>query len=365
VPRQPLIQVLVIDDSAVVRQLLGSLLGSEPGFRVDVASDPLIAMEKMRRARPDVILLDLDLPRMDGLTFLRKLMREDPIPVVVCAALAGPRTDAGMQALEEGALEIVAKPTLGLRDFLHESRDQLVDSLRAAALARLRPPARPAPDRARAQAQAAARTRVAPRRPAPSPGGFQLLALGASTGGTEALRDLLQVLPPELPPLLVVQHMPPYYTRAFAERLDALSRLEVKEAAEGDEARPGRVLVAPGDRHLVVHRRGGRYVVSLDDGPLVSRHRPSVDVLFRSVAESAGPGAVGVLLTGMGSDGAAGLLELRRRGGATLVQDEASSVVFGMPKEAIALGAAERVVALESLPAAILECVAARAGRTS
>jgi two-component system chemotaxis response regulator CheB len=341
--------VLIVDDSAVVRQLLGSLLGSVAGFRVETASDPLIAMEKMRRARPDVILLDLDLPRMDGLTFLRKLMREDPIPVVVCAALAGPRTEAGMQALEEGALEIVAKPALGLRDFLHEARDQLVDSLRAAALARLPRGARSLAAAAPAAARAAAPHRAARR--------VELVAIGASTGGTEALRALLPALPRELPGMLIVQHMPPYYTRAFAARLDALSRLVVKEACEGDELRPGCVLVAPGDRHLVVSRSGGRYRVALDAGPLVSRHRPSVDVLFRSVAACAGPAALGVLLTGMGSDGAAGLLELRRAGAATLAQDEASSVVFGMPKEAIAVGAVERVVSLEALPAAILECV--------
>jgi two-component system chemotaxis response regulator CheB len=311
----------------------------------------------MKRRRPDVILLDLALPRMDGLTFLRKLMDEDPIPVVVCAGLAGPNAEQGLRALEEGAVEIVTKPSFGVGEFLRASSSQLVDALRAAAAARvvgrrqLRGARPPVAARARV-AQAARRGTAGPR---------PLVAIGASTGGTEAIRALLAALPATCPPLAIVQHMPEPYTRAFAQRLDALSALDVAPAEEGCVLRPGLALVAPGNRHLRIRDDGEGYRVSLDAGPPVNRHRPSVDVLLRSVADAAGPSAIGVLLTGMGNDGAEGLLAVRRRGGATLAQDEETSVVFGMPKEAIALGAAELVLPLEAIPTAILECAGAPA----
>ena len=351
------IHVLVVDDSAVVRQVMASVLADEKDFSVSVAADPLIAMERMQRRRPDVILLDLELPRMDGLTFLRKLMEEDPIPVVVCASLAGPRTDRGLRALEEGAVEIVMKPSFGVGEFLRASAGQIVDGLRAAAQARVvgkRQPRVPSP-------AVGLRAPLARRsRPGVAALG-RLVAIGASTGGTEAIRMLLAALPEDSPPLAIVQHMPEPYTKAFAQRLDALSALEVKQAEEGDMLRSGRALIAPGNRHLRIRAGSGGYVVSLDDGPPVCGHRPSVDVLFRSAVDAAGPHAVGLLLTGMGSDGAEGLLELRRAGAATIAQDESTSVVFGMPREAIERGAAEQVLALEAIPAAILECASGRA----
>jgi two-component system chemotaxis response regulator CheB len=318
---------------------------------VAAAADPLIAMEKMKRIRPDVILLDLEMPRMDGLSFLRKVMAEDPIPVVVCSGLAGPGTEAGLRALEEGAVEIVTKPKLGVKGFLEESATILVDAVRAAAHARLR-------------------TRRSPR-PTSAPSGRQLVspaagsaalrvttdkvvAIGASTGGTEALRELLEALPPDAPGVVIVQHMPEVFTRAFADRLARICRVEVKEAADGDRVIEGRALIAPGNRHLRLHRSGAHYAVEVADGPLVCRHRPSVDVLFRSVAQAAGPNAVGVILTGMGNDGARGLLEMRRSGAATIAQDEATCVVFGMPKEAIAAGAVADVLPLQKIVTAIL-----------
>jgi len=342
------VQVLVVDDSAVVRQTLTALFAVE-GFEAVAAADPFIAMEKMARQRPDVIVLDLELPRMHGLDFLTKIMQEDPIPVVVCSALTGDGTDTAMRALEQGALAIVTKPRLNIREFLHESAIVLVDAVRGAAEARVgtrRPSASP-----RLTADA-----VLPARPAPAAAATsdRIVAIGASTGGTEALTRLLPALPYDGPGIVVVQHMPEGFTAAFAARLHGLCRLEVKEAAEGDRVRPGLVLLAPGNRHALVRRRGDGYEVELNDGPLVSRHRPSVDVLFRSVAQAAGPAGVGILMTGMGDDGARGLLEMKQAGAATLAQDEASCVVFGMPREAIARGAVDEVVSLDRLPAAIL-----------
>ena len=346
------IQVLVVDDSAVVRQTLTALFAVE-GIEAAAAADPYIAMEKMAKQRPDAIVLDLELPRMHGLDFLTKIMAEDPIPVVICSALTGQGTDTAMRALEQGALAIVTKPRLNIREFLHESAIVLVDAVRGAAQARVgarRPAASP-----RLTADA-----VLPPRPghAGSVSSHRVVAIGASTGGTEALTRLLPAFPHDGPGIVVVQHVPEGFTAAFAARLHGLSRLEVKEAAEGDRLRPGLVLVAPGNRHTLVRRRGDGYEIELSDGPLVSRHRPSVDVLFRSVAQAAGPAAVGVLMTGMGDDGARGLLEMKVAGAATLAQDEASCVVFGMPREAIARGAVDEVVSLDRLPSAILKRMA-------
>ena len=346
------IQVLVVDDSAVVRQTLTALFAVE-GIEAAAAADPYIAMEKMAKQRPDAIVLDLELPRMHGLDFLTKIMAEDPIPVVICSALTGQGTDTAMRALEQGALAIVTKPRLNIREFLHESAIVLVDAVRGAAQARVgarRPAASP-----RLTADA-----VLPPRPghAGSVSSHRVVAIGASTGGTEALTRLLPAFPHDGPGIVVVQHMPEGFTAAFAARLHGLSRLEVKEAAAGDRIRPGLALVAPGNRHTLVHRRGDGYEIELSDGPLVSRHRPSVDVLFRSVAQAAGPAAVGVLMTGMGDDGARGLLEMKVAGAATLAQDEASCVVFGMPREAIARGAVDEVVSLDRLPSAILKRMA-------
>jgi len=347
------LQVLVVDDSAVVRQVMTSILSLTPGITVAAAADPLIAMDKMKRIRPDVILLDLEMPRMDGLSFLKKIMAEDPIPVVVCSGLTGAGTEASLRALEQGAVEIVTKPKLGVKGFLEESATMLAEAVRAAAHARLRtrrPPPRPtsAPpghDAVSAPAE----------RPALPLTTDKVVAIGASTGGTEALRELLEALPPDAPGVVIVQHMPEVFTRAFADRLARTCRVEVKEAADGDRVLEGRALIAPGNRHLRLRRSGAHYTVEVADGPLVCRHRPSVDVLFRSVAQAAGPNAVGVILTGMGIDGAQGLLEMRRCGAATLAQDEATCVVFGMPKEAIAAGGVEEVLPLPRIAAAMLE----------
>ena len=351
------VHVLVVDDSAVVRQSLSAILGGEKGFTVAVAADPLIALDKIRQARPHVIVLDLEMPRMDGLTFLRRIMAEDPIPVVVCSGLAERGTEAALQALSEGAVEVVGKPKLGVRDFLQESASMLVEAVRGAALARVRPRRAPALRTERKlTADALLPAREAPRLTITSD---KVVVVGASTGGTEALREVLEALPSEVPGLVVVQHMPEVFTKAFAERLDRSCRLEVKEAASHDRVLEGRALIAPGNRHLLLHRSGAHYTVEVKDGPLVSRHRPSVDVLFRSAAQAAGPNAIGVIMTGMGDDGAAGLLEMKRAGAATVAQDEASCVVFGMPREAIARGAVDAIEPLDRIPGAILRLASA------
>lgn len=349
------IHVLVVDDSAVVREIMTGVLSQEPGMRVTVASDPLIAMQKMRQQRPDVIILDLEMPRMDGRTFLRKIMAEDPIPVIICSAHTGQETTLGLRALEEGAVDVVTKPRLGVREFLHESAVTLIDAVRAAAGAHpreRRAPLRPAVPRHRADGLSPVGCKATPHTAR-----HNVVAIGASTGGTEALHLVLQAMPVDAPGFVVVQHMPEGFTSAFARRLNELCKMEVKEAIDGDRVVAGRALIAPGNRHMLVRRDGAQYAIELNDGPLVSRHRPSVDVLFRSVAQVAGPNAVGVIMTGMGSDGAGGLLAMHQAGAATIAQDEASSIVFGMPKEAIERGAVKQIAALSQIPKFILRAV--------
>jgi len=343
------LHVLVVDDSAMVRQLLSALLAEDGAITVSVAADPVIALRKMAQARPDVIVLDLEMPRMDGMTFLRKIMREDPIPVVVCSGHAGSGTETALRALEEGAVEVLAKPKVGIREFLYESAVTLTDAVRAAAHARVAPLRLPQP---RLSADAVLPIHLP--RLAWSGCGQRVVAVGASTGGTDALAAVLSHLPKDAPPLVVVQHMPEGFTAAFAHRLDQVCRIEVKEAADGDAALPGRALIAPGNRHTMLVRSGSGYAVEVRDGPLVCRHRPSVDVLFRSFAQAAGRDGMGVILTGMGNDGAAGLLEMREAGAETCAQNEETCVVFGMPKEAIALGGAAAVLPLAEIPHAIL-----------
>ena len=351
------LSVLVVDDSAVVRQAATAILSQDPGMVVTVAADPYIALDKMGRSRPDVILLDLEMPRMDGLTFLRKIMTEDPIPVVVCSGLAARGTATAIRALEEGAVEVIAKPQLGVRDFLHDSAATLIEVIREAAEVRVRrrevaaPLPRHTADAVLPPVPSAPHRRRSDRRPGQTD---VVIAIGASTGGTEALRTILTAMPEDAPGIVIVQHMPERFTAAFAQRLDPLCRIEVREAAAGDRVQQGRALIAPGNRHLMVRRHGPHYEVELADGPRVSRHRPSVDVLFRSVAQSVGAHAIGVILTGMGDDGATGLLEMKRAGATTLAQDERTSVVFGMPKEAIERGAVDRVLGLQNMAAAIL-----------
>ncbi len=339
------VRVLVVDDSAVVRQTLLRLLSGASGFEVTVAADAAIATRRLSQRRPDVIVLDLNLPGEDGLSFLRRIMAADPIPVVVCSAFADHSGRAAMEALEGGAVDLITKPALDVRGFLEEQALTICDTLRAAARARVGEG--PAADR---------HDTGGLREVADVPGldRLPIVAIGASTGGTQALRTILAAMPVASPPLVVVQHMPAGYTRAFAERLDQECAIEVREARHGDRVQPGRALIAPGDQHLRLLADGPEYRAQLHKGALVSRHRPSVDVLFHSVAQLAGSNAVGVLLTGMGVDGAEGLLALKRAGARTIAQDETTSVVFGMPKEAARLGATTVVLPLPAIAAAIL-----------
>jgi two-component system chemotaxis response regulator CheB len=317
------------------------------------AADPYIAVERIRAEVPDVIFLDIELPRMDGITFLRKLMSQRPIPVVICSSHAGEGSDTLIEALEAGAVDVVSKPRVDTAQFLHDSRVRICEAARSAALARLkgrvRPPAPKLAVEKKLTADAVIPQRSAARAAsaaASMPTTAPVICIGASTGGTEALRDVLEALPVTTPGIVIVQHMPERFTAAFARRLNGICQMQVKEAEDGDVVEAGRVLIAPGNHHMTLQRSGSRYTVGIVDGPHVSRHRPSVDVLFRSAAYAAGKNALGIILTGMGDDGARGLLEMKQAGAATLAQDEESSIVFGMPKEAIALGAADKVVSL-------------------
>ena len=322
-------------------------------MHVTVAFDPIIAMNKMRLRRPDVILLDLEMPRMDGLSFLRKIMAEDPIPVVICSAVAPAGSDGAMRAMSCGAVDIIAKPTVGVKDFLCDSAVLLVDALRSAARARVRRQGLPlAGSEVGQTTDVLFSTREVPALRFTTD---KVVVVGASTGGTEAIQEFLKSMPPDAPAIVIVQHMPELFTTSFARRLNAACEMEVKEAADGDRVIQGRALIAPGNRHTFLQRSGGHYIVEIREGPLISRHRPSVNALFSSTAKAAGPNAIGVIMTGMGDDGAAGLLEMKNAGAWTIAQDEASSVVFGMPKEAIALGAVDVVCSLSHLSRTVLD----------
>jgi len=345
------IRVLIVDDSAVVRQTLSQILSGDPEIEViGAASDPFVAADRIREQTPDVITLDIEMPRMDGLTFLQKIMSQHPIPVIICSSLAEDGAQSTLRALEYGAVEIIAKPRLGSKQFLEESSVLLRQAVKAAAVARLRPyNSSPVVEPKLTADAILLRTSRAMLETTE-----KVIVIGASTGGTEALRTLLEAMPPDAPGMVIVQHMPENFTRAFANRLDGLCRISVKEAESNDTVLRGRALIAPGNRHLLLKRSGARYYVEIKDGPLVSRHRPSVDVLFRSAARYAGRNAVGVIMTGMGDDGASGLLEMKEAGAATMAQDEATSVVFGMPHEAIKRGAANLVLPLPAIASAIL-----------
>jgi two-component system, chemotaxis family, protein-glutamate methylesterase/glutaminase len=351
------LRVLVVDDSAVVREAVSAVLSQEPGVIVATAGDPLIAMVKMARQHPDVILLDLEMPRMSGIAFLKKIMSENPIPVVVCSAYVGAGAALGIEALEAGAVDVVPKPQIGVREFLYESAVTLIDAVRAAAGAKAKIQYRKPMLGAGPALSADAVLPAKAEQPA-AVGSEKIIAIGASTGGTEALRIVLEEMPADSPGVVIVQHMPEGFTAAFAARLNATCKIKVKEAAQGDLILKGRALIAPGNRHMLV-RRGTVYYSEVVDGPLVSRHRPSVDVLFRSVAQMAGPNAVGVIMTGMGDDGAQGLLEMKNAGAFTIAQDEDSCVVFGMSKEAIDRGAVCITADLQQIPAAILHRLSA------
>lgn len=349
-------RVLVVDDSAVVRQVMADLISSDPDLEVmGTAGDPFAAAAQIRQQRPDVITLDVEMPRMDGITFLRKIMSQHPIPVVMCSSLVGANTETLARALDAGAVDIICKPQVGIRDFLEDSRIRICDAIKGAAQARL--------GRLRENAPAAKLTADA-MLPAPSNRAMaktteKIIAVGASTGGTEAVRVFLEAMPVDCPPIIIVQHMPEGFTAAFARRLDAICGVSVKEAAQGDRLLRGHALIAPGNRHTLLNRSGATYTVDVREGPLVLRHRPSVDVLFRSVARYAGQNAIGVIMTGMGDDGARGMKEMRDAGARTIGQDEASSVVYGMPKEAMRHGGVE-----EEMPLGRLAMAALRLGRS-
>ena len=346
------IKVLIVDDSAVVRQSLSSILESDPQIEVmGTAADPIIAVKKILKEVPDVITLDIEMPRMDGLTFLRKIMSQLPIPVVVISSLTNEGTEVAMKALEYGASEIIGKPAMNAAQFFNESKIMLCDAVKAAAQAKLsRLKIGKTPEAVSVQPKYSAdiilersggKTRIVDT--------DKIIVLGASTGGTEAIRLFLRALPPRMPGIAIVQHMPEGFTTSFANSLNKISQLEVKEAEDGDHLYQGRVLIAPGNHHMLLKRNGKGYVVEIKQAPLVNRHRPSVDVLFRSAARYAGQNATGVLLTGMGADGAKGLLELKESGADTIAQNKETSIVFGMPREAIKLGGVNNILGIEEI----------------
>jgi two-component system chemotaxis response regulator CheB len=346
-----MIRVLVVDDSAVVRQIFSRELAKDPELDVvGAAPDPFVARDLIVRLRPDVLTLDLEMPRMDGTTFLRKLMHYYPLPVVVVSSLTPAGGELALEALAAGAVDVLCKP--GAAFTVGDMSSQLIQKVKAAAQVDVKA-------RAQQRALAASGAGAPPR--ALSRTTNQILAIGASTGGTVALEGILRAMPPNAPGIVITQHMPEMFTKYFASRLDQVSGVEVREGQDGDSVVPGVALIAPGNRHMLLKRSGARYYVNVREGPRVNLHRPSVDVMFRSVAQAAGRNSVGVILTGMGGDGAQGLLEMRNAGARTLAQDEASCVVFGMPKVAIELGAVENVVALQAMPAEILKAVESRA----
>ena len=344
------VKVMIVDDSATVRQVLSGLLSDEPDLEViGTAVDPLFALDKMKSNWPDVIVLDVEMPRMDGITFMKKLMAEHPTPVVICSSLTEKGAQTTIQALAAGAMDIITKPHVGMRDFLNGAAKEVAAAIRNAAKANMR---RIAPMPVAEPKRSADEVLAAPGR-AMHQTTEKVVAVGTSTGGTQALEMMLTSLPSTAPGLIVVQHMPEKFTAAFAQRLEKLCEIEVREAKSGDRVMSGRALIAPGGRHMLLKRNGAQYQVDVVDGPLVSRHRPSVDVLFRSAARSAGRNAMGVIMTGMGDDGAKGLKEMHDAGACSIAQDEATCVVYGMPKEAVKLGGVDRSLPLQEIAGAI------------
>jgi two-component system, chemotaxis family, protein-glutamate methylesterase/glutaminase len=350
------IKVLIVDDSALIRGVMKEIINSQPDMEVvGVAPDPLVARDLIKQTNPDVLTLDVEMPKMDGLDFLEKLMRLRPMPVVMVSSLTERGSDITMRALELGAVDFVTKPKVSIQSGMLEYTDLIAEKIRIAARARIKPRSQSGAGPQSSQTLASVRN--------PFTSSEKLIIIGASTGGTEAIKDFLIQLPPDSPGILITQHMPEGFTRSFAARLDKLSKISVKEAEGGERVLPGHAYLAPGHSHLLLVRSGANYMTKLDQGPPVNRHRPSVDVLFNSAAASAGKNAVGVILTGMGKDGAAGMLEMKKAGAYNLAQDEASCVVFGMPKEAIAMGGAHEVAPLHELPRRVLEFFAAHGNR--
>lgn len=345
------INVLIVDDSALVRQVMSSIINDSAGMTVmDTAQDPIFALKKLETIKPDVIILDIEMPRMDGITFLEKLMKENPIPVVMCSTLTQKSSDISVKALRLGAVEVVGKPTSNLKHDLPEQRKIIVDAIRAAAKAsmnKIRPRLTPNIKVPKKETADVILAKKVTNQSAPS---NKLIAIGASTGGTQALEYLISTLKIDVPGVVIVQHMPEAFTAAFSRRLDSVSQVQVKEAEDGDMVESGKVLIAPGGKHMIVENRAGKLFVSIKEGPLVSRHRPSVDVLFRSVAQSAARQTLGIIMTGMGDDGASGMKEMFDSGSFTVAQDEESCVIFGMPAVAIKRGGVKQIEPLEKLP---------------
>ena len=360
------IKVLCVDDSALIRSLMTEIINSQPDMTVvATAPDPLVARDLIKQHNPDVLTLDVEMPRMDGLDFLEKLMRLRPMPVVMVSSLTERGSEITLRALELGAVDFVTKPKVGIRDGMLDYSEKLADKIRAAARARVRQAA-PAQHAAAAAGHPGAAAHAASPAPLfnnPLVSTEKLIIVGASTGGTEAIREVLVPLPPDAPAVLIAQHMPPGFTKSFAQRLNGLCRITVKEAEHGERVLPGHAYIAPGHAHLLLARSGANYIAHLSDDPPVNRHRPSVDVLFRSAAQHAGKNAVGVILTGMGRDGAAGLLDMRKAGAYTLAQDEASCIVFGMPREAIAMGAADEIASLSEMSRRVMTRLSAMGDR--
>lgn len=349
------ITVLVIDDSALVRQTLCDILNSDPGIEViGSAADPILAAERLRTVVPDVITLDVEMPRMDGLTFLQKLMSQHPIPVVMCSSLTERGNETALKALEYGAVDIITKPKMGTKQFIEESRVRICDAVKGAAAARLGPLRAMHTMKEISPKYSADVIMEKPNTKAMIQTTEKVVVVGASTGGTEALRVFLEMLPEDTPGIVIVQHMPENFTAAFSKRLDSICRVTVKEAQDNDTVVRGRALIAPGNHHVLLKRSGARYYVEIKDGPLVSRHRPSVDVLFRSAARYAGKNAVGVIMTGMGDDGAHGMKEMHDAGAVTIAQDEATCVVYGMPHEAVKLGGVNKIMPLQNIAGEVL-----------
>lgn len=349
------IKVLVIDDSALVRQTLCDILNSDPEIEVvGSAADPILAAERMRTVIPDVITLDVEMPRMDGITFLQKLMSQHPIPVVMCSTLTERGNETALKALEYGAVDIITKPKMGTKQFIEESRVRICDAVKGAAAARMGPLRAMHTMKEISPKYTADVIMEKPNTKAMIQTTEKVVVVGASTGGTEALRVFLEMLPEDTPGIVIVQHMPENFTAAFAKRLDSICRVTVKEAQDNDTIVRGRALIAPGNHHMLLKRSGARYYVEIKDGPLVSRHRPSVDVLFRSAARYAGKNAVGVIMTGMGDDGAHGMKEMFDAGAVTIAQDEASCVVYGMPHEAVKLGGVNKIMPLQNIAHEVL-----------
>ncbi len=353
------IKVMIVDDSALVRQAVTQAVAADPGIEViATAQDPLFAIEKMKTLWPDVLVVDIEMPRMDGLTFLKKIMAEHPTPVIICSSLAEKGAQVTMEALAAGAFTIITKPKLGVKSFLQDSANDIVTAIKSAARANMGAVRRMTgtPAAAMPTPKLSADAMLSSQHSGASMYGTtdRLVAIGTSTGGTQALEAVLTRLPAVCPGIVIVQHMPEKFTALFADRLNGLCQLEVREAQNGDRVIPGRALIAPGGRHMMLKRSGAQYYVEVADGPLVNRHKPSVDVLFRSVAQVAGKNALGIIMTGMGDDGARGMKEMHDAGAQTVAEDESTCVVFGMPKEAIRLGGVDKVTPLDRIPQEII-----------